>query len=410
MEGIKTLERAFEEAETALASADGKCVAVWPATAAGFVEELQVMTEEKWERLLRVGLKLAPDVGVRELYCFQNVSTCNGLTAGVLRLVQDSQSPPRDQQEGTRFWKLQQTLVVTRRKMEETMATKEQGGNSSVKSAEKQSPPRVVSVATSKTISPEEIQRKRRRVDEAIPLVHVPKCNVDEVRPPTKTRRLNSKGEKKRVVQIRVSNRRNGKSDSEEHSDQPEPRGNSVQLRRNGGVASVSPGLIAVDRGIYSAGSSTNISEEDSVSDTSDELESDVDAHEDNAKRELSPHKPRKTFGECDTLFATLQQVISAGLGLDSEDEDEEDSNASKSASLTRSRVASASSFKPFWSIFESASTILSGFCGLTSLLAAITAQDSMDYDLLWVEGEDQQHWTMFGEPRTPGKIGVKTR
>ncbi|KAL4170729.1 hypothetical protein KRP22_008835 [Phytophthora ramorum] len=178
MEGIKTLERAFEEAETALASADGKCVAVWPATAAGFVEELQVMTEEKWERLLRVGLKLAPDVGVRELYCFQNVSTCNGLTAGVLRLVQDSQSPPRDQQEGTRFWKLQQTLVVTRRKMEET---KEQGGNSSVKSAEKQSPPRVVSVATSKTISPEEMRRKRRRVDEAIPLVHAPKCSVDEI-------------------------------------------------------------------------------------------------------------------------------------------------------------------------------------------------------------------------------------
>ncbi|KAE9088761.1 hypothetical protein PF010_g19259 [Phytophthora fragariae] len=120
MGDTSTLGRAFEAVADALARTDGgdSCVAVWPATAGGFVGELQVLKDREWRRMLRVGLRLATiseDVKEIHVYCFGNDVVHGGLVVSSMRLVQESQTTRRGDLQ---VWKVLKTPRVVRRRVD----------------------------------------------------------------------------------------------------------------------------------------------------------------------------------------------------------------------------------------------------------------------------------------------------
>ncbi|KAG7378252.1 hypothetical protein PHYPSEUDO_010316 [Phytophthora pseudosyringae] len=381
MERAATLGRAFREVAHALASSHQD--AVGPATAAGFVAEVQVLTEMEWQRLVRVGLRLAPGADVRGLYCFRNVPAFDGLTVRVLRLVQES---PTGKDDGRReVWKVQKTPVVRRRRAES-----DETGDSTVGDT----PPRAGNRAKAETLSPTEVQRKRRRTDDTAGLVAGSKCTVDEVRPPSKTRRLSGHRKERSAAVVPLSlPARHVIATSAEGFQQPE------QVATNG-TDTTHAGLIAVVEGGSSSSESINEdADEDNntASDTSNSVQSDEDIVEEESARTTCTGRWDRSEG------ATS---LSAAMRID--DDAGANSRSHARPPIVNESTSTTLSLKPLWSALQSATTRAHKLLNKICAVEVDTAQDSLNYDLRWVQENGKQRWTMFGEPSSPGTTSVQ--
>ncbi|KAG6976184.1 hypothetical protein JG688_00001602 [Phytophthora aleatoria] len=394
MESVTPLGQAFPALASVLTGLD--CVAVWPATTAGLVGEFQVLTEKEWQRLLRVGLHISSDANVRELYCFQNVPGYDGLMVRVLRLIQKFHPRMRQNEGQLRVWTVQKTPAVEGRVEVDQIKT-ERGGNESSRSDSnaRDSPPRLGSDSIKWTISPE-VQRKRRRNFDSVGSVASLKSTNDEVRPPTKTRRLGVKRKERDapvvplpdshdIVGNTARSRRSGQSDTaRKHRD---PSVHEAVRARSVAVAG-------------SLGSVFEILqyESDTASDTLSGVQS---GEEEKCSRVSSATRGINRYNrtEGDTLVSAFQKVVAAGMCID--DEDDFETKRCTSHDQVKVVTRSTSGTNLFWSALEGATTralkLLNN--GLFSVVEVVTAQDSSDYDLLWIEEDSDQRWTMFGEP-----------
>jgi hypothetical protein len=393
------LERAFQEVADALGSSDDEsCVVVWPATAEGLADEFQVLTEKQWRLLLRVGLRLEPGADVRELYCFRDVPADDGLTVRVLRLAQESHT--RTLRSGE-LWRVQKgpPVVRSRADVKGEIARSESEGNEAMVTA---TPPRlhVANGVALRTISPEEVKRKRRRFDADEGSGDDPMDTADEVRPPKKTRRLSGKGASRRAPVAAT----------------PLPARHSTVVAKDGdaerseemmsaSTKSVA-GFVPVIDGTESS-SSADLSDKSTTESASSDGEEGkaTDPEEESRRAENSP----QSRDERDAFSFVLKKIAAAGMG-----NDEDDAGGTDYSSRTQAQAATRSTGAAslLWSIVEGASRhvhkVLTESCGLSSVLSATAAQDSADYDLMWVE-EGKERWTMFGEP-SPGRKRMKMR
>ncbi|EGZ30035.1 hypothetical protein PHYSODRAFT_294946 [Phytophthora sojae] len=417
MEGAATLGRAFEAVADALERTDGgaSCVAVWPATAEGFVGELQVVKRREWHKMLRVGLRLAPGEDMKEVYCFENDMEQGGLMVRVMGLLRESQTIRRGDLQ---VWKVLKTPVVIRRRLD-VLAEIERAERAVLGSDVSSTSNQSAVTTTPNGISSEGVQRKRPREVETTDLV--PGSTTDEVRPPTKTRRLSVKESKKHqvVVAPEIASGSHDQSAggviSEENSERSARYRSSCEA--NGALA----GFVAVADVDSSSDLSCGELADDSSAATSDGGHSDVDAVEQDpprsTRREIESDSGSSVDNEQAKVYSVLKHIAAAGLGADDDNFDGDQVGSRTSPTLEAAAYLSTSigeSLKPVWSVLQSATTraqrALRGYCVMPSVLQAITADESLDYDLRWTEENDHQRWTMFGEPSSPTQVGVRTR
>ncbi|KAF1776846.1 hypothetical protein GQ600_11508 [Phytophthora cactorum] len=332
MESVTPLGQAFPALASVLTGLD--CVAVWPATTAGLVgadgEGVAAIAACWTSYQFRRQCEGA--------YCFQNVPGYDGLMVRVLRLIQKFHPRMRQNEGQLRVWTVQKTPAVEGRVEVDQMKT-ERGGNESSRSDSnaRDSPPRLGSDSIKWTISPE-VQRKRRRNFDSVGSVASLKSTNDEVRPPTKTRRLGVKRKERDAPVVPLP-------------DSHDIVGNTARSRRSG------------------------------QSDTAGSIV-------------ILPFMRPYARGPLPWL-----KVVAAGMCID--DEDDFETKRCTSHDQVKVVTRSTSGTNLFWSALEGATTralkLLNN--GLFSVVEVVTAQDSSDYDLLWIEEDSDQRWTMFGEP-----------
>ncbi|ETK74510.1 hypothetical protein L915_18710 [Phytophthora nicotianae] len=322
MESSTPLEQDFRALAGVLTSSD--CVAVWPTAGEGLVGEFQVLVEEEWQQLLRHGLHLVSDAEVKELYCLQNVPGYDELVVRVFRLVQEP-FPRRG------VWQLQE-LPGTR----QIIKTKSELSRSDSTAGD--SLPRSGNGSKAWTISPAKMQRKRRQNSDSEDRVASSNKSNDEVRPPTKTRRV-SPEKKDRAAPVAPI------------PDNCDSVGNTARSRRSG--------------------------------------QSDAA----NKRHELRAADAARALG-------LLHQSDTVAYADDTGPDQTRYESLNRARVVSLSARGTESLWSALESASTRVLKLLSN--GLFSVVMGIKTQDSFDYDLLWIEEDDRHCWTMFGEPRIP--------
>ncbi|GMF13822.1 unnamed protein product [Phytophthora lilii] len=246
------------------------------------------------------------------------------------------------------------------------------------------------------------VQRKRIRGDKA-------DVSSDEVRLPTKPRRLNG--------ETRIEDQRSiYDAASVEDPHQPTKSCTGRRLHR---ITPVGKELAdAAAKSSLFGKSCANLSDDTSTgSPPSHEEGIDADTIEKQEQLPLLQHRVSENsaakYSKQHKLYAALQKVVVEGLCIDDDGETNnnraEPSTSHQAQPSPRPLVLPSN---PLWLITKTASTrfheVIRGFCGIPSALLAFSFQDSLDYDMLWIEENDQKQWTMFGEPSIPGNFGMK--
>ncbi|OWZ22883.1 hypothetical protein PHMEG_0002337 [Phytophthora megakarya] len=383
-----TLLQAFQNVSDVLSSNEGACVVVWPGTTGGsFVGEFQVLTEKEWQRVQRVGLQMAPGVDAMDLYCFKNVPAYDGLTVRVFRLLQGSQIQTRQNEGKLAVWKVQKmpVLIRTRAQVDATARAESE----SLKNTTEDTPPRPANSVKLRTISYEEMQRKKRGSDDTGQFDDS-KCVVDDVRPPMKTRRLSESrmDSRKIATPIKLPEFQTNVAIRERLQHPARTQYSSGNAKGGGFIA-----VVNCSSSDYS--SEAGDDEDSSTSESLYGMENNDESLELNSITTVQSGCNVRLYHE--TFNSALQKVVATSMCSDEAYPKQVASRSSSTRTL----------FKPLRSVLASATTrvykALNTISDLFSLSAVMTVED---YDMLWFEeGDAQQCWTMFGEPSGPDAI-----